>query len=770
MKVLKFRFGFSLFLLLSIILFLSPVHFFGQKVALVLSGGGSRGAAHIGVIRALEKNQIPVDYIVGTSIGAIIGGLYSIGYSPDEMDSLIKSEQFQRWASGYLDDNHKYYYRKEDPNASWFSLDFHTKKKLSSQLPANLITPLEMDFAFMELFARGAAAAHYNFDNLLIPFRCVVADVDSSKAMIMRKGDLSSAIRGSMSIPFVYKPITIDGKLIFDGGMYNNFPVDVATGEFNPEVIIGSRVAERYDKPEKDDVISQLQTMLMNCQNDTISAPNSVLIVPNLVKTNIISFENTPQYIDSGYIATSRKMELIRKLISRRVNTDSLTLERKRFRQIAPPLVFDSIYIDGMNSVQSQYVRKLIRHEKKLLTLNEIRKGYFRLIDEGFIKSIYPRAKLNPATGYYNLYLDIQMSDNFTIQFGGNISIGSNSEGFVELQHKYLWSNALHSYMNGYFGRFYNSFKAGIRMDFNSRFPWFAETNYSYNNFNYFNSSTYFFDDKTPSYIIQSEYFGDLKAGIPVTNTGKLFLETTWASTTSKYYPQNAFSRTDTADQTVFDFITPAASIEFSNLNRKQYASAGAYFKVGFGFLTGRENNLPGTLSNQSQKGIRFHQWLYLRFVWDNYFQTLGPVKLGFYGEGMISNQPLFRNYTASILYSPAFEPIPEMQIYMLPAFRAPNFLGAGLKAVVKVYKKIEYRLEGYFYQPYQAIMKDPDSEEAIYGPILSDHSILASTSIVYNTFLGPLSLGVYYYDKSPDPFSATLNFGFIIFNKRAMP
>ena len=101
-----------------------------QKVALVLSGGGSRGAAHIGVIRALEENHIPISYIVGTSIGAIVGSLYAIGYTADEMEKLLDSEDFQRWAAGVADDRYIYYYRKEDPNGGWVSLDFDFRKKL----------------------------------------------------------------------------------------------------------------------------------------------------------------------------------------------------------------------------------------------------------------------------------------------------------------------------------------------------------------------------------------------------------------------------------------------------------------------------------------------------------------------------------------------------------------------------------------------------------------------------------------------------------------
>lgn len=259
-----FTFHFSLFTLFSPFIF-------SQKVALVLSGGGAKGAAHIGVIRALEEQQIPIDYVVGTSIGAIVGALYAIGYTPDEMEELMDSQEFTHWASGVIDEQYKYYFRKGDPNASWFSLDFNPKKKLTTALPTNLINPYEIDFEFMRLLAPASAACGYNFDNLMIPFRCVVADIDSTKPLVMRGGNLSTAVRGSMSIPLVFNPLQYEGKLLFDGGMYNNFPANVAKENFHPDVIIGSRVAQRYAKADPDDVVSQLMTMLMERQSDTIT-------------------------------------------------------------------------------------------------------------------------------------------------------------------------------------------------------------------------------------------------------------------------------------------------------------------------------------------------------------------------------------------------------------------------------------------------------------------------------------------------------------------
>jgi len=249
--------------LVFIFAFLIAGSAYAQRVALVLSGGAARGGAHIGVLRALEEQHIPITYITGTSIGAVIGALYASGYTPDEIEALMSSPEFQQWAMGIIDPKYTYFFRKEDPNASWISTDFNFKKKITSLLPTQLIKTYEIDFRLMELLSPANAVSGGIFDNLMIPFRCITSDIDSTQAVVLRKGDLNTAVRASMSLPLIFTPVVLNNKLVYDGGMYNNFPVDVAIKDFHPDVIIGSRVAQRYDKPDRDDVISQLLTMLM---------------------------------------------------------------------------------------------------------------------------------------------------------------------------------------------------------------------------------------------------------------------------------------------------------------------------------------------------------------------------------------------------------------------------------------------------------------------------------------------------------------------------
>ncbi len=186
-----------------------------QKVGLVLSGGGAKGVTHIGVIRALEEDGIPIDYITGTSMGAIIGGLYASGYSPDEMEALLTSPDFYYWVSGSIDEKYTYFFKKTRPDASWAEFRFRIDSILTPSIPSNIVSPVLMDFAFMKIFAGASAAANYNFDSLMVPFRCMASDIALTESVILSKGDLGSSIRASMTFPFYFKPIRIDGRLLF---------------------------------------------------------------------------------------------------------------------------------------------------------------------------------------------------------------------------------------------------------------------------------------------------------------------------------------------------------------------------------------------------------------------------------------------------------------------------------------------------------------------------------------------------------------------------
>ncbi|MFM7474143.1 MAG: patatin-like phospholipase family protein, partial [Crocinitomicaceae bacterium] len=226
------------------IVFLIPFLTSGQqRVGLVLSGGGAAGIAHIGVLKALEEHNIPIHYITGTSAGSLVGALYACGYSPDEISSYVKSDKFQLMTSGKLDATRNYFFRKGYDHAGTVEFSFSRDSILRKSIPMNLVTPSLLDFEMLRIFGHTSASKSENFDSLFVPFRCVASDIQSKRCVIFSKGNLNEAVRSSMTYPLYVNPISVNGKVLFDGGLYNNFPVDVMYQEFQPDFIIGSNVS-----------------------------------------------------------------------------------------------------------------------------------------------------------------------------------------------------------------------------------------------------------------------------------------------------------------------------------------------------------------------------------------------------------------------------------------------------------------------------------------------------------------------------------------------
>jgi NTE family protein len=739
-----------------------------QKVAVVLSGGGARGAAHIGVLKALEENNIPIDYITGTSIGAMIAGLYAAGYSPEEMETFFLSGNFQEMVSGELTTQHSDYYTRDDKDAGWISLDLDFKKKLSKMLPTNIISLVEMDFVFMKLFASASAVAGYNFDSLFIPFRCVAADIDSNKVVVLQKGDLGRSIRASLTFPFYFKPIEIDNKLLFDGGMYNNFPSDVAMENFHPDVIIGSKVSGNYEKPDPDDVVSQIQNMLMSNTNFDIPADKGVLIEPPVEKVDLLDFSKSKEFIEKGYNETIKQLKNIQKLVKSTRDTTLVDERRKAFNATKPPYLIDTVVIEGLKKHEANYVYRTLLCRSNVVSLDEIQHKYYNLATDDKLKIYSSRLVFDTISGKFMLRLGIKPADKFLLKFGGNISTQSASEAFVELQYKYLFSEALKLKTNVYFGRFYSSALLGGRLDFPGKLPFYLGAKVVFNYYDYFKTGFHFIEDITPSFLLQDNNYFRVYGGIPATTNGKLEASVTFAGLEDEYYQTNIFSREDTADMTQFRCIPGMVKWELNTLNRKQFATAGARFMIRAGYLGGNETYISGSLSGKNNDYEQRHNWGWVDVVWDNYFQKLGPVKLGFYGEVYLSDQDFFSNYTSSLLAAPAFAPFPAVKTLFLPYFRSYNYGAVGIKGIVSIFKHFDFRAEGYMYQPYREILKAPDNT-AFFGEKFAKRYFMFTGALVFHTFIGPISLTANYFNNPDQDFSVALNIGYVIFNQKAL-
>ena len=213
------------------------------KIGLALGGGGAKGAAEVGVLKVIEEAGVKVDYIVGTSIGSIVGGLYAAGYSASELETMF---QTQEWLSLLTD-------RKGSlSNEPYATVDGVTYVFGFPVMDRNSRDIGVMSGGRIEQLIDSMASAKGcpDFESLKIPFRCVTADIRDAKEVILSKGALCRALRASMSIPGIFKPVEHDGRLLVDGGMLNNLPVDVCR-QMGADIVIAVDLQQSEQKPRK---------------------------------------------------------------------------------------------------------------------------------------------------------------------------------------------------------------------------------------------------------------------------------------------------------------------------------------------------------------------------------------------------------------------------------------------------------------------------------------------------------------------------------------
>ena len=280
------------------------------KIGLVLGGGGARGAAHVGVLKVLEEMHIPVDYVVGTSMGSIVGGLYASGMSPKDIDKEMRGMD---WSDLFLDSparEDRTFRRKRDDD--FYSVKIKPGLKDGElQVPLAYIRGQKLDFELSRLTVPVSGIS--NYDKFPIPYRAVAADLETGQEVIMSSGDIARSIRASMAVPGAFDPVEIDGKILVDGGIANNVPVSVAHAMGADIVIVvdvGSGLFKRDEIKNGLDVTVQLTNFLftLNTRNQLASlTERDVLITPPLGDIGGGSFDRAAEAIPIGESA-ARKM------------------------------------------------------------------------------------------------------------------------------------------------------------------------------------------------------------------------------------------------------------------------------------------------------------------------------------------------------------------------------------------------------------------------------------------------------------------------------
>jgi len=738
-----------------------------QRVGLVLSGGGAVGLTHIGVLMALEDNDIPVDFITGSSMGALIGALYASGISPAEMDSLFQSDRYQAMASGGVEPEYAYYFKQDMPEASMITLGLRVDTALQMSLPTNLRSPVLIDFEQMRSFAGASAAAGYDMDSLFVPFRCVASDITARREVIFDKGDLAVAVRASMSYPFYFKPILVNGHLMMDGGMYNNFPADVMYDAFMPDYIIGSNVAYNAPPPSEDDLMSQLKSIMTQPTNYVLPCEPGVIIEPK-TSTTLFDFGNARQAIADGYASAMEMMPEIKSEVTRRRARAELQQARTAFRQKCPPVVFGNIAFHGLTKRQALYCERLLNKDNEPLDAEELKPRYFRLYADNNVGSLFPQATYSPTRGNFDLDLHVKRERRLEVQFGGLVSSRPINTGMVSAQYNIFGRTSSRLEGLGYFGKFYTSGQVRWRTDLSSRTPIYIEPLATFNRWDHFSGFTSFFQEVRPSYIVRRELWGGANAGMALGIKGLVRLDAKYVQSKDSYYQSGSFDALDTADVTAFHYATTGLTLERNSLNRKQQPNSGELLRVSLRYIGGDEKTHPGSQWAMRKTHKARHDWMVLRARLDKYFLPKGIFKFGLLAEGVYSTQPFFQNYSATAIQTPVFQPTPESRTYFLENYRASQYLAGGVRTIIAVARnKFDLRLEGYVFQPYKALEREHDNS-VTEGTAVSSRHFIGSGSLIYQSPLGPIWFNTSYLDGLAQPWAWSLNFGYVIFSQGA--
>lgn len=745
-----------------------------QKVGLVLSGGGAKGMTHIGIIRALEENNIPIDYIAGTSMGAIIGSLYAMGYSPDDMEALLRSPDFKRWYSGEVESQYEYYFKQNRPTPEFASIRFafgdslHTKPQI---IPTNLVNPIQMNLVFVQLFGQATAACRGNFNNLFVPFRCIASDVYNKQPLVMRKGDLGDAVRASMSFPFVFKPIEINGVLAYDGGIYNNFPTDIMQEDFHPDVIIGSVVAANPSKPKEGDLMSQLENMIMQKTDYTIPDSAGIVMTFKYDDVSLLDFDRLKELHDIGYNRTMSLMDSIKGRIRRRESTENIRLRRMVYRSSLPQFRFRDIYIEGANAQQQSYIKKEFHgDDHEIFTYEDLKRGYFRLLADNMISEIIPHAVYDPDSDLYELHLQVKMEKNFFVKIGGSVSTTSSNQIYLGVGYQNLNYYSKEITLDGQLGKIYNNVQLMGRIDLPTRIPTSFRLLGSISTFDYYKKDKLFSKNNLPSFNSKDERFVKLMFSLPFLANKRAEFGFGYGVLKDNYYQSSVIDfGNDRADQSTYRLLGGSIGFYGSTVDSRQYATRGYYEQLIAQVFTGHEWFAPGTSSaSEGQTPIdkKRQSWLQISYMKEAYHPLSPHFTLGWMTKSLYSSKNFSGNYTATMMQAGEFTPTPHSQIMYNDAFRANQYISAGIKPIWVFNDMFHLRTELYGFLPIFPIKRN-EMNQAYYGKAFSEFQYMGEVSLVCKLKFGAISAYVNHYSSPKNEWNVGLTLGWQLFNYR---
>ena len=367
------------------------------RIGLVLSGGGAKGFAHIGVLKVIDSLGIKIDYISGTSMGAVIGSLYATGYSGKELEALFNSQDFDVLINDAFPRSSKTFYDRENAEKYAVSLPFD---KFKISLPSALSRGQNVYNLLYELMLPVNGVR--DFSKLPIPFFCVATNIETGESLILDKGKLAEAVTASAALPSLFQPVIIEDKILIDGGVTNNFPVEELRAK-GMDIIIGVDVQDELKDRETlksaPDILVQINNFrTINAMKDKIPLVD-IYVKPDITNFSVISFSEGQDIIANGEAAARTTLKDLQRLKGHKPLSFSLAE-----MELPDSIKINAINIDGLNQYTRSYLLGKLKFKANTkISYTDFKSGMDNLIATNNFDTF--RYYLEPSIGQegYNL-------------------------------------------------------------------------------------------------------------------------------------------------------------------------------------------------------------------------------------------------------------------------------------------------------------------------------------------------------------------------------
>lgn len=737
-------------------------------VGLVLSGGGAKGIAHIGVIKALEENDIPIDYIVGTSMGSIVGSLYSIGYTPEDMMHLLASPYFGSMSTGTLDPSYTYYFARERATPQLFSIGLghdgrHDRERYN---PSSIIAPSPMTFGFMQIYTPASAAAGNDFDRLMVPFRSVASNITKRRAEVLSHGDLSDAVRASMSFPMIFQPLKINGDIMYDGGLYANFPVEVIDTVFNPEIILGVDVGQGKSETPPNTFMDQIDMLIQQPQSHELSAARGIKMRIDLDKFGLLDWAEAAVIYQRGYDFAMGMMDSIKSRVKERRPASEVEQRRLAFRSSLPPMRFEKVNVTGGSARQNAYIKHFFEPRHGCDTIGETSaiKAYYHALSNDKIETLSPQAVLsNDSLMLFTLNIDAYLKKRAGLGFGGYVTSSNNSFLYIRAGWSTLSFSSLGTDIEAWIGQSYMAGALSGSVNLPTRTPSALRLLAVASRRRYFEREKVFFKDDEPTFVTRHEYFGRFSWAVAAGRTGEVNVGIGAGKQYNTFYDNiRVQSYHSGRDRTSLVLGQVFGEYNSSNLDSPNFPTKGF---MGYGRIMGVAGKVyyrhtmedgadPVETSGRqtwAQVDLKVRRYIDLHKHWS----------LGLEAQGVASTRKLLGDYYSAVSSAPAFTPTPASHNVFDPGLRANSFIAAGVVPVYKFNSNISARVSAHAFVPYRALVETQNGGVR-YGRRFGKIEFFGEADVVFNFHSASLSAYTNY-STSERHFNVGIAFGIYI-------